>query len=127
MNYMIKLNVKKLIMLILLVVFLCLGLCSCSFPQPKPEEGVWYCDELMIEIDFFVYNQQQTQHCAKKYNQDGTYQDVLCCFDYGSVINICSVNQEENYLIAEFLYRNGTFSVTTMEDNRTYIFERIDD
>ena len=131
---MIGLKLKKFSMLVLLAVSLCILLCSCSFPQPKPQSGVWYCEELMIEIDFSLQNEYLNEnegvnppYYAKKYNADGTYQEVACFFDYGSNIELRSADNEEVYLIARFSYRYGVFSVTTIEDNHTYIFERIDD
>ena len=132
---MIGLKLKKFSMLVLLAASLCILLCSCSFyiPRPNPQEGVWYCEELMIEIDFSLQNEYLNEnegvnppYFARKYNADGTYQDIQCLFDYGSNIDLRSVDNEEVYLIARFSYRNGVFSVTTIKDNHTYIFERID-
>lgn len=132
-------KLKKFSMLVLLVASLCILLCSCSFPQPKPQSGVWYCEELMIEIDFSLQNEYLNEnegvnppYFARKYNADGTYQDIQCLFDYGSNIWLASVVESEmdipeTYLSGVFKYRNGVFSITTIEDNHTYIFERIDD
>ena len=116
---------QKVVATVLLLA-LVMSLVACSIPGRKPEGGIWYCEELMIEIDFDAYQTNLDQHCAKKYNPDGTYQDVLCQFDYGTIIHICSEDQEETYLTANFLYKNGVFRVTTVQDKITYIFERID-
>lgn len=124
-----KPNIKIAVTFILLL-FWVLGLSACSFPQPKPQEGVWYCEELMIEIDFSVLNENKSvnpPYFAKKYNADGTYLEIRCLFDYGSGIRLCSTDWEEDYLYAEFSYRNDVFTVTTREDKHSYIFERIDD
>ena len=124
---MVKREVKKFAAFILLI-SLNMGLCSCSIPRAKPKEGIWYCQELMIEIDFFTFNQQNTAFCAKKYDSDGTYQDVQCLFDYGDNIQISSLDWSECYLLGDFVYRNDTFVVKSLlEDKRTYVFERIDD
>lgn len=108
-----------------IMMIICIGLSACSIPQPTPEEGIWYCEELMIEIDFSYLNENLSPDCAKRYNADGTYQDVLCHIDYGSSITICSENQEEDFLIGRFSYKNDIFLVTTIEDKTTYVFERI--
>ena len=127
-----KSNVRKFVVFILLIA-ISVSLCSCSIPQPKPKDGIWYCEELRLEIDFFVFNQQHTAYCAKMRNPDGTTQDVLCLFDFGSLILISSLDHREDYLIGHFQYKKETwfreesFTVTTMDGEHTYIFERIDD
>lgn len=104
-----------------------MALTACSFPQSIPEEGIWYCEELMIETDFSELNANATPNCANRFNEDGTRQDVLCYIDYGDGIWVCSEDCTENYLLGAFLYQNGAFSVTTREDECTYIFTRVDD
>ena len=121
---MIKRNVVRLATLSLLV-GLCLALCACSIPQPKPKEGIWYCDELKLEINFSLYS-ERSQYFVKRYHSDGTYEDVESFFDFGNRITIGTAYDPENRLIFKFLYRNGVFSVTTIDGKHTYIFERID-
>lgn len=48
-------NFKKLFVFVL-ILSLFWGCFACSMPFPKPEEGIWYCEELMIEIDFTYLN-----------------------------------------------------------------------
>ena len=116
---------KPCIFVLMLVVVI--GLSSCSIPQPKPKEGVWYCEELMIEIDFGFLNANLEPNCSKIYNSDGTYQKLLCYIDYGGGIWICSEDCREDFLLGDFRYQDGVFTVTTREDNEIYVFERIDD
>ena len=130
-----KSNVRKFIVFILLIA-MSVSLCSCSIPQPKPEEGIWYCEELQLEIDFYVYNQFNTAECGKLRNPDGTTQNVACLFDYGSGITVSyrvdSVAPEDTYFVGKFKYkeanwfREESFTITANEDGRTYVFERID-
>lgn len=80
----------------------------------------------MIEIDFGIYHEAQTQHCAKKYNSDGTHQDALLRIDFGYGLNVCSEDEQEDFLIGHFRYRNGVFTVTTIDGEVTYVFARID-
>lgn len=119
-----KIRVIKLV----LVLLLGMSLTACQFyvPKPKPEAGIWYCKELMLEIDFDVYHEAQTQHCAKKYNTDGTYQDVLLRIDYGNGLNICSPDGQAYYLVGSYRYKNGILYVTSYQDDVTYVFERVD-
>lgn len=115
------------IMPLILVVVVVLELSACSIPQPKPKAGIWYCEELKIKIDFGYMEANSAANCAQIYNSDGTWQNVLCYIDYGSGIWICSEDGTEDYLLGEFKYRRGIFTVTTREDKKTYVFERIDD
>lgn len=114
----------KASIVILAMFLLCVNLSACSFPQPKPQEGIWYCEELMIEIDF--NNAKNTQHCAKIFNPDGTYRDISCLFDYGSLIWLCSEDRHEDYLRGNFRYKNDLFYVTTMDRTHTYVFVQTD-
>lgn len=128
---------KCRMLLVISLMFIITMLSACSVPAAKPEEGIWYCDELMLEIDF-------NQVCddgrpAKKYNSDGTYQNAVCMFDYGSNIQVRTLDWKENYVIGRFKYKHGSFTVTTFDVDEgdsgfietyarghTYIFERID-
>ena len=128
-----NINTKRILVIVMLLLQ-SIGLFACSFPQPKPQSGVWYCEELMIEIDFSVLNENEgvnPPYYAKKYNADGTYQEVACFFDYGSNIWLASVVESETdipetYLNGVFKYRNGVFLVTTIDNKHTYVFERLD-
>ncbi len=121
-------NVKKACIILIIVAF-AIGLAACTFPidRPRPQEGVWYCEELMIKIDFGYLSANLASDCAQKYNLDGTWQNVLCYIDYGNGIWICSEDRTEDYLLGNFKYQNGIFVVTTREDKKIYVFERIDD
>ena len=118
-------NIVKRIFPYVFVLIMGIGLSACTIPQPMPEEGVWYCEELMIELDFSVHSQNGTPYFAKMYNPDGSYQDIMCHY-LGSNISFYSMDWEENYLNGYFLYRNGVFSITTIEDEQTYVFKRVD-
>ena len=116
----------KRIILLVFVLVMGIGLSACTIPQPMPEEGVWFCEELMIELNFFVHSETDGPYFAKMYNPDGSYQDIMCHY-LGSNISFHSMDWEEEYLIGYFLYRNGVFSITTIEGDHTYVFERVDD
>lgn len=119
-------SIRAAVLVFVLLLSMSLSACQFYIPKPKPKEGIWYCEELMIEIDFGVYHEAKTQHCAKKYNPDGTYQDVLLRIDYGSGLDICSEDGQEYYLAGIFHYKKGIFYVVTHQDKVTYTFKRID-
>ena len=121
-----RIQFKVIALVLVLALVISLSACQFYIPKPKPEGGIWYCEELMLEIDFGAYHEAQTQHCAKKYNPDGTYQDVLLRIDYGHGLNICSEDGQEDYLAGSYRYKNGIFYVISYQDEVTYIFERID-
>ena len=118
-------NFKKLFVFVL-ILSLFWGCSACSMPFPKPEEGIWYCEELMIEIDFTYLNTHNSPNCGKKYNPDGTYENVLIYFSQWRGIYVKSEDQQEDYLLADHLYLKDAFNVTTIEGKRTYVFKRVD-
>lgn len=69
-----------------LIIILIIGpvLAACTFPiyRSFPEEGVWYCEELMIEIDF---GNELEKDCfaANKYDPDGKSRSIYCGIVYG--------------------------------------------
>lgn len=118
---------KRRIIALAIVLLFAIILSACSIPGRKPEGGVWYCEELMLEIDFDAYRETDTiYYCAKKYNLDGTYQDIQCQFWYGRNIVICSEDEQEDYLRGLYYYKSGVFYITTHQDKVRYTFERID-
>lgn len=101
-------------------------LCGCSIPGRKPTEGLWYCADLEISIDFSLLAQKNIPNCAKLYSGEGSAVDILCYFDYGTGISLKSPDVEADYFfVGNFTYKNGTFVVTSNEDNKQYTFVRI--
>lgn len=91
----------KIILPIVLAVLLVIGLATCKADEYFPQEGIWYCDELDMQLDFaketgFVLVDSE---------------EMLCGFgaDRGSkVLSVCC--QEQNCL----LHTLGE-SIVTME------------
>lgn len=118
---------------ILLVFIICAFALSACSTVVVPKEGVWYNEELMIEIDF---NQaiDKWKPIVRMYNQDGTYQSAVCMFGYVGEFSIRDDNLMvyKVYLEGDFNYRNGVIKITLWDeeaqkmDDYTYIFERID-
>lgn len=112
--------------ILILVMIASLCACSVSFPGKTPTEGVWYCEELRIEIDFSVHYEQNIPNCAKLYHEDGSYTNILCHFDYGRGIFLMSEDQQIRYFSGSFRYRDDRFLVTSYSDEKVYTFLRID-
>lgn len=118
---------RKIVCLILCSILLALlaSFVSCSIPTAKPKEGVWYCKELRISIDFSVASEYESM-CATMYNDDGTYRDIGCHFDYGSGIFFFEKleSDEIDILNAHFKWskRNNEFIVTSLSDGTVYVF-----
>lgn len=119
-------DIAKRIFSFVFVLVMGIGLSACTISQPMPKEGVWYCDELMIELDFSDHSKNGDPYFAKLYKPDGSNQDIMCHY-LGSSISIDSMDWEKNYLAGYFSFRNGVFSITTVEDEQTYVFERVGD
>ena len=49
---------KKIVASLLLLTFMVSILCGCSIPGRKPTEGLWYCADLGISIDFSLLAQE---------------------------------------------------------------------
>ena len=76
-------------------------LSACTFPiyRPFPEKGVWYCEELMIGIDF-GNELEKNCYAATKYNPDGTSRNIYCGIVYGYQTHLF---YEDKQLYEEFL------------------------
>ena len=59
---------KRIFALTLTLVILALALVSCGKPIPK--DGIFYCEEVDMSIDFSKFS-QGIEESVKKYNDDG--------------------------------------------------------
>ena len=120
--------IRRLCCLTLLFVVALRGICIAVADQPK--EGVWYCEELSISIDFSEYNEERKPDIAKFYFDDGSYIDIECYFDYGQGISFYHPEEERYLLTGEYKYEEEEklFYVISNEDEDEYeyIFERVD-
>lgn len=120
--------VKKcagVVMLILLLISTAFAMsaCSVSFTSKSPSDGIFYCNELKMAIDFSLM--KKTNENTRRYSNDGSY--ILCSTlrDYGSGIWICSLDQETWYFGGNFKYENDIFYVTERETGIEYAFVRV--
>ena len=110
---------KKRCGIIVLIAWV-LFLCSCSIPFKVPEEGIYYCEELRMTIDFDIM--QYDSVCVEFVDENGDVIPAHCLIDYGKGVWICSVDQQITYYDGYMDYgRDGIFRIT-MVDGITYSF-----
>ena len=113
-------------LILICVLVLLITSCSVSFPAKKPEEGVFYCEELKISVDFSLIDDEY--HCAKLYNDDGTYLTLGCHFDYGRGVSFFQTieDTEIHYLTGSFKWKKNEFIVISYVNSKQYIFLEVD-
>lgn len=107
----------KKIYSILLICFIAVLIVSCTKLEKIPEDGIWYCNELKISIDFSKID--KPTECAKLYNDDGTYQILDCYIDFVSVMDFFL--GDSIYLSGGIKYKDDKFILTT---DKNYVFLR---
>lgn len=70
---------------------------------------------------------EDTNRCARFYDDNGTYIICECLTDHGTGIFISSIDHETDYLFGSFKYKETVFEVTSYSDNVKYSFIRIDE
>lgn len=109
---------KKWMNIILLV---CVGIISssCSMTAKTPTNGLWYCEELNMEIDFFLYT-NENYHCVKIYDENGSYDILRGITDHGGDFVIHSLEQYEyeNLIDGRTKYHNNEFQIITSENGK---------
>lgn len=113
------------------IVFICIVLilsicgCSVSLPADKPKEGIWYCEELKMSIDFSMIAKFEPD-CIKQYADDGTYTVLRCYTDQTDDMYICTPDQKTWHYYGEFKYKDDIFIYSTFEGD-TYYFVRLEE
>ena len=94
-------------------------------PSKKPTDGVYYCEELKIEIDFSLH--ETSTKCAKLYCENNTYIILSCHFDYGNGIFLIDDSNQENiyYLSGSFVWKEDKIIVKSNIDNCSYVFSKV--
>lgn len=105
---------------LVMIFCLILTLGACSIQSKYPEEGLWYCEELSMEIDFSLL--KTDPKCVKWYAEDGSYTLCKCYIDFGDGIFIKSLDEETMYIRGSFRLRKDKFTVIT-DDTSRYIFQ----
>ena len=110
---------------ILLLHMLMLCSCSVSFPSKKPTQGVWYCAELQISIDFGLLAAENTPYCAVLHNGEGEDIPILCLIDYGRTMCLTSLDQKTEYYIARFAYKDNVLETERISDGKMFYFYQV--
>lgn len=109
------------------VLAICIALCCCSAKRYYPEEGIWYCGELNIQLDFqdgsncFVVHNGKKIACAAGVDPGSSWISVGC----QEADNDCFILGEEVFG-AEFVsLDNGILVVQDTDSAKEYRFIRI--
>ncbi len=100
----------------ILLCLIAVSIASCSFPVKYPQEGIYYCEELGLSIDFSIH-MEDPNTCAKLYNEDGTYQVLECRIDFGSTMFLLS--DDDIYLAGKVKFKDDKF---ILRDDKEYVF-----
>lgn len=110
---------------VLLFVYIMVVLCSCNDNLEYPTNGLWYCEELNMEIDFYIFD-DFNKYCIKQYKEDGSYDIYRCGIDYGNTLRVSSIDDPSTpYLQGSMKYSNvfsGPFQLVTSEGNKKTIY-----
>lgn len=106
------------------------GIFVFNSPMPKPQEGVFYCKELNISIDFSMVRQGEARS-ATLYSNDGLCEVLSCYFDYGNGMDLYSDEKQEWILFATYKYQKfeseDLLLVTRNDDGAQFEFVRVDE
>lgn len=108
------------IALILTIFIFVFSLVSCGKALPK--EGVFYCEEVSMSIDFSKLGDGIVE-CAKKHNDDGLSFYFYRCEIEGDIITISSKSGVP-FISGEFTYSGDEFIITEDGGDLTLKFIR---
>ena len=100
---------RRVVALTVTLSILALLLISCGGAN-LPKEGVFYCEEVNMSIDFSKFNEGIVES-VKKYNDDGLSFYFYRCEVDGDKITISSKTQVP-FISGEFSYSNDEFVIT---------------
>ena len=103
--------------LLLFVMFIC---CSCSIQSEYPHEGIYYCDQLKMTIDFSKLGYENGVEVVL---DDGNIAFFVCQIGYGSEVLIIDSEKADFYLMGHFKYKDDIFYIKT--EDETYQLLRI--
>ena len=126
---------KKALFCIVLTVTLC-NICSCTIPIPPhvPDEGIWYCKELGIAVEFDseTANEILYRECqARGYISSTEYIDMKASFlTRQNLLNLTLREDKSACLVGYYNYNKGKFEIITsnisIDDDFNNSYEQID-
>lgn len=126
-----------IIICILVSVQLVVGICILIMFQPwksnevlLPNDGVWYCDEILTAIDFKLMDKYGYERCAVKYDTpDKTNYEVVypkITMNSNQII-IESAKSNTVYLRGYADYSDNIFKIKSDSSDKTYTFVKTSD
>lgn len=91
-----------------------------------PKDGVWYCKELKISVDFGHYIPESSTQAAKYHNDDGSTTAILYYLDENGETEFFDRNNETQYVLGRFHFGDDSVTLVAHSDKTEYIFTRID-
>ena len=90
-----------------------------------PSEGIWYCADLKISVDFGLYVPECALQ-AKYHNDDGSTTAILYYYEDGGETEFFTPNNDKTFVLGRFYFNDGV-KIVAYEDKKEYTFVRIDD
>ena len=101
-----------------------------TYENSFPDDGVWFCKDNYLAIDFTLMDKYGYERCAVKYD---TPDKTTCELVYPKItinsnqITIESSKSDTVYLSGYADYSDNVFKIRANSSDKTYIFERISD
>ncbi len=116
---------RRPVLIFLCTVIMCLCSCTRHAERDIPTEGIWYCPELSIVIDFAAVQRMETDSCAVRVTETDRREPVLVSIDYGHRMYIRPTNPEQSdYACGAFELVNDVFRLH--DEDKVYLFVRKD-
>ena len=105
-------------------------LCSCYKEPSVPSNGVWCCDELLVVIDFTLWNHGEGSRCAIRYTNDDkvSYEPVYAHVHINTndmIIEPTDANSDVVYARGECDYSDGVFRIHYYDSEKVYTFVQL--
>lgn len=106
-------------------VIMCLCACIRHAEPDKPTEGIWYCPELSIVIDFAAVQRMETYSCAVRDTEADRREPVLVDMDDGHRMYISPTDvKQPHYAQGECEWSDDVFRLR--DGDKVYLFVRKD-
>ena len=108
---------KRCVVLLIAILFV---FCSCSLPVSSPEDGLWYCEELKMTMDFSAPSNEPAVEVVK---EDGGIEYFHMGVGQDRRLRLFYYDEDDGFhihLIGKFKHRGNTFYWTI--DDKTYTF-----
>lgn len=116
---------RRPVLIFLCTVIMCLCSCTRHAERDIPTEGIWYCPELSIVIDFAAVQRMETYSCAVRDTETNRREPVFVDIDDGHRMYISSTDvKQPHYAQGECELSDDVFRLH--DENKVYLFVRKD-